>query len=511
MQYINPFSILEIPINDGEFDSRILKRTKKRLLTEFELQGTTTIILNGHEMDKNAILKVFQQLEHSNLSTYHLMIAKQPLLNNFLEKGDLLLFQEKDWYLSTFNNKGVGYVSFLQPYFSEQFNRHFSKSLGKNNSSNFQLLCQASHFLLDEYKGGCFKNTYRTLMEVVNKLEYLVQKGYLIEKNIRPFIMDSFIKKMNLLPDYFIDIRVRIGRELEELALKVNNQYEKTKFAKKILRKGLALKTNEGTRYQLQYVLDQLNGKPEKTWGYGEPTDKEGFMNSFNFHYGWIFIGIFLVRIIFLFVSDSRSTDDYTLDFNEKFINTWEQQAKEDKALANNKELVQKLIEHHADVSATNIYDYETKELKAGENPFFGIPDLNRFTKTSNIEPAYEREFSIQEITNKSPWDVILIYETDLITCAEYLPKDEVIELHLEKGYGKLTAYAGEDWRRNFPLNNQYKGAFVKSHGIIPLPVGLFNNSSNTEKHFFRYKVLIEKRDNSEIVRISSKLTYFNN
>lgn len=512
MQYINPFSILEIPIQDGELDSQILKRAKKRLLTEFELHGTTTILLNGHEMDKNAILKTFQQLEYRNLSAYHSRIAKQPLLNNFLEKGDLTLFQETDWHLSTFDDKDLGFISFLQPYFSEQFNRNFSKSFTNNHSSNFKLLGQAGQFLPNEYEGGCFKNIYRALMETVNKIEYLAGRVYLTEKAIRPFIMDAFINEMNLLPDYFIDIRVRIGCALEEIALKMNNKYEKTKFAKKILKKGLALKTNEDTRYKLQYVLDQLNGKPERKWGYGKPTDGGGFMSifSFNFNYGWIFIGIFLVRMFFLFIGNDRKTDDYNLDFNEKYINTWKQ-AKEDRALSNQKELTQKLKEHHAKSGQTDIDNYETKALKAGENPFFGVPDLNRFLAKNKTISTSEGEFSLQEITNKSPWDVILIYETNLITCAHYLPTGGVIELRLEKDYGELTAYAGEDWKRDFPLNQQYKGAFIKSHGVIHLRVGLFNNSSNREKIFFRYKVLIEKRENSEMVKITSTLTYFNN
>ena len=508
MQYINPFSVLDIPMETNEVDSRILKRTKKRLLTEFELQETTTITLNGHEMDKNAILKIFKELEHSNLFQYHLMIAKQPLLNDFLEKGKLGLFREPDWHLPIFKDSDLGFISFLQPYFSEQFNQHFSKSSINHYRLNYQLLCQAGQYLPTSYEGGCFKNTYRALMEQVNKVEEISKRNYLTEQLISPFTKKDFIERMNLLPDYFIDVRINIGSSLETIALTMNNKYDKTQLAKKILRQGLKLKTNESCRYQLQYVLDQLNNQPEEKWGYGKPTDRARFRFRFNFSYGWIFILLFFIRMVVLFVGTNSSSNTYdTLDFNEKYFNQWEQTQKIGE---NDRSLVYNLIEHHINEASTDIKTYKTETLETDKNPFYGVPNLNRFRQRRRQNSSDKKtKFSILKIINESPWDVLLIYENSLITCAEYLPKGKNLKLKIQKGYAKLTAYAGNDWKPNFPLNKDYQGAFMTSHGIVTLPDSFINsNRINDKIGVFIHEIKIEKTQNNEMIKSTSSIHY---
>jgi len=100
-----------------------LKRLKKEILLEFQLTNDSTIILNGYEIDKNGILKIFDDLD-SQLQL-HVFIYKNVKLNAFLNDGNMALLRDNlaiqkiknvDQYKDAIEQK---IVSKLQPMITE--------------------------------------------------------------------------------------------------------------------------------------------------------------------------------------------------------------------------------------------------------------------------------------------------------------------------------------------------------------------------------------------------------
>lgn len=294
MKYINPFSILGLTPSDN-IDRQSLRKLKREWLTEFELQGSVTINLNGQEMDKTAVLKVFDQFDNERLLTHHLTIFKHSSLQAFLENNSLRFFRSNQT-ADFFDQHDEEFIQYLQPYFSHQFDFFFSKAIKEKSRPTIKLLSKEAVFLPYQYEGACFKNSYRFLMAEVNELSDMTSINRKKIKKIKHYFTDQQIIFFNTLPDYFFDVRIKLGEYLEDIALLVNNELNDTMLARHILAQGLQYKTNESTRYRLQYVLDQLNFYPEEEWGNGSPTATPRSIKSTS-NWWWL---VFAVSVFYI-------------------------------------------------------------------------------------------------------------------------------------------------------------------------------------------------------------------
>ncbi len=300
MRYINPFSILEfLGLEPTEtLNPQSLRRLKRQLLTEFELQESTTIKVNNNEMDKNAVLETFEELEDETLFAYHLIIFKHTFLKRFLEFGSLRFFRlnlTKTFFAQYQDNKG--FIEYIRPYFSAQFDIAFYSAILQKDKIT-RLLSNEAAFFPHQYEGDCFKMAYRTLIQDVDHLGDMKPINRQKIKKINLYFTDKYVIFFNLLPDYFFDVRIKLGQHLEEIALSVNNELGDTRLAKHILAQGLQYKTNESTRYRLQYILDQLNSYPEEEWGNGTPTTTPHSFKS-NSNHWWIILIVCILGVIY--------------------------------------------------------------------------------------------------------------------------------------------------------------------------------------------------------------------
>lgn len=114
MPYHSPLHIFDGKNLSG-VDEASLKRLKKELLLQFDLQQQTTIRLNGQEYDKASLLAAFDELKTD--AEFHLRLYRNKDLLNFLEKGEVRFFENKknrvDW------NDPV-FWSWVEPFFIEK-------------------------------------------------------------------------------------------------------------------------------------------------------------------------------------------------------------------------------------------------------------------------------------------------------------------------------------------------------------------------------------------------------
>ena len=310
MNYINPFHILSSHVRDGEkIDKALLKRVKKRLLSEFELMDSATIFIGENEFDKNAILHFFDKIEKDQALFEHWKIYQNKPLLEFLEKGDLTFFKRTNAIEEIANDEKL--FHYIAPYLVEQFNDELYDAVRKMDIRQTRLLSKSIQALDNKQETNAYQKTYRYLRGRIQDLKLTVEdakrpKERVLDSEVDRFLHPSFMTVFNFLADhYFERIRNEYAIELESLAINLHNTSRRTDLAIECLEAGLELHINEDTTKRLNYVLKQLqtkNGKEIPKRKTGERTSqrkkaKERRVNQRTVF--WIVQGAILIWYLF--------------------------------------------------------------------------------------------------------------------------------------------------------------------------------------------------------------------
>ena len=269
MNYINPFHILSNHVRDGEkIDKALLKRVKKRLLSEFELMDSATILIGDNEFDKNAILQFFDKIEKDQALYQHWKIYQNKPLLEFLEKGDLTFFKRSNAIEEITSDEKL--FHYIAPYLVEQFNDELYDAVRKNDIRQTRLLSKSIQALNNKQETNAYQKTYRYLRGRIQDLKLTVEDAKrpnqrVLDSEVDNFLHPSFMTVFNLLGDhYFERIRNEYAIELESLAINLHNTSRRTALAIECLEAGLELNLSEDTISRLNHVLKQLQTKNGK-------------------------------------------------------------------------------------------------------------------------------------------------------------------------------------------------------------------------------------------------------
>lgn len=281
MNYINPFHILSSHVRDGEkIDKALLKRVKKRLLSEFELLDSPTIFIGDNEFDKNAVLQFFDKIEKDQALYQHWQIYQNKPLLDFLEKGDLTFFKRSNAIEEVVNDEKL--FHYVSPYLVEQFNDELYDAVRKMDIRQTRLLSKNIQALDSKREINAYQKTYRYLRGKTQDLKVTVEDAKrknhrVLDSEVEGFLHPSFMTVFNFLADhYFERIRNEYAIQLESLAINLHNTTRRTDLAIECLEAGLELNISEDTQNRLNYVLKQLQTKNGKKI----PTGKTGKRTS---------------------------------------------------------------------------------------------------------------------------------------------------------------------------------------------------------------------------------------
>ncbi|MEM6726163.1 MAG: hypothetical protein AAF598_19120, partial [Bacteroidota bacterium] len=297
MQYHSPLHILDLDTHQ-DLDRAALKKAKKRLMAEFELQDAVTIELAGKSYDRQAVIDLFESLEQPGLIEHHLSIFKDQQLLAFLEHGDL------SWFRSTTVRtymEDKAFADFLGPYFAYQFNRILLKGVKANRFGIIRTLFSKPLPIDERFEDDCFRSAYRSLISRVKDLEEIARRAsrYRMPKSRYGSFLSSDAKLLlNALPDYFMGIRDRYAMALHDLGLALFNQHRRGRASIEVVRFGRSLKTDPNVSYNLKYVLDQLEDMTN-IWG----NPKGGSSNT-DYSIGWILFGVFIIARLIMAIAD---------------------------------------------------------------------------------------------------------------------------------------------------------------------------------------------------------------
>lgn len=159
-QYVSPLALAGTANGDIQ-DRRGLQLAKKRMLAELELSGETTLQLNGQAFSKNDIVIFFDELSGQGTLDFHIAVAKDKVLQTFLEKAELLPL---DKFLPEPLYSDPAFIDWISPYFCFSFCKLARGCIAENDTATWNTLF-GNPFLMN--------NIYRE--EAWDDLEKLVE------------------------------------------------------------------------------------------------------------------------------------------------------------------------------------------------------------------------------------------------------------------------------------------------------------------------------------------------
>lgn len=261
MQYINPLAILSLtPLQAREgISSSRLKREKKRLMAEFELNEASNIEIRGIKLGKNQVLALFDQLAEEDQVEFHAKVLEQEKLLLFLEESSLDYFYSGD--ISMLAAQSESFLGFIAPYFAFQYNKRLLHAFKQRDWEEIQTLSAHPLPIPSKYFAHAYKDTFHHIHTHIKEIEFTTQQideGATPDGKVQEYCDEMFIASLNRLPEYFDGSRDRYALTLENLAISVHNIHQRPKLAMFILKQGLKIHLGEDAKSALSHVLEQL-------------------------------------------------------------------------------------------------------------------------------------------------------------------------------------------------------------------------------------------------------------
>lgn len=267
-QYLSPFHLINnTSTEEMPTDASMLRRVKKEVLMEFELQDVTTIDIGAQAFDKDGVLKFFDHLEREKHLDLHWEIYLNKALLDFLEKGSLDFFKMPYYFEKLVKNKRL--FEFSLPYFIPCYNDVLFDSARKMDIRLTRLLSNHSTAFPPKMEGMAFQKAYRYFKTKSLDVEHSSKRilnSYVLDSELMDFLHPSLITVFNVLPSpYFDMLRDEYAMRLQDLAVNLQNTARRTDMAIEALEAGLELKVSEVTSSKLMHVLKQLQPEAGRT------------------------------------------------------------------------------------------------------------------------------------------------------------------------------------------------------------------------------------------------------
>lgn len=215
MKYTSPFHLLPAR-NMQALTADGLKRWKKELMLQFDLNQNSVIDIDGQEYDKNDILQAFDLLK--DRPDFHLRLYQNKPLLNFVEKGDFDFFKnEKNWedFWDTPYRDWVGQW-FIPAYDKMVYGLVENKSF--EALEDLQNLQSSKFHLPDEWGSEAHQKSYRYLSQFVEKADVALEAMPPVEspkiklhKELREYVDLYYANLMKLLPQEFEGLQRQYG------------------------------------------------------------------------------------------------------------------------------------------------------------------------------------------------------------------------------------------------------------------------------------------------------------
>jgi hypothetical protein len=199
MQYINPFTLLQIQNVDLVTNQEIQKKIDD-FFSSVDVKNNW-VLLGSHKVHQDHILKYKREFTHVESLEIHRVILKDDHLFQFLELGQLDIFHKTEFHYEP------QLIQFITGYFAFQFSESLLKALEKKDLEQINLLCNCSDLPgVTDFEHLYFQSSLQWLDDKNDELEKeLDQVSWFSksEREIQHIITEEDIHFMDHLPSLF--------------------------------------------------------------------------------------------------------------------------------------------------------------------------------------------------------------------------------------------------------------------------------------------------------------------
>ncbi len=271
--YINPLELLrlEADLDLERLDTKTLQRAKKSLLQEIELEDGRVDWMPGLQLDRSRAIRLCDELNDPSLADHHYRVFRSPVLSGFLQRAELHHFLVDDdetpvALLEHIENDETGFVAWLSPLFSKQFNSTLTKAIEQRNVAAVECLLDGRRWVVPEDEDKCFEGSHRHVDRLLAPLRVAAEQSEAKKPTlpgIKALLSDGSVGDiLGLLPVAFHKEQEEAMSLVRSISVDTHNHHDDPDLAKAILKlaEAFALKS-PSLQHRLkedQKTLDEL-------------------------------------------------------------------------------------------------------------------------------------------------------------------------------------------------------------------------------------------------------------
>ncbi len=260
MNFLNPFELLEIE----NAEPALIKKAKRRKLTEFDLSDDGTIMVGSQKVTKSDFIRITDELDNPEKREFYLYILENQALNNFL-------MYENISFLSNYRQENMfsnqDFINFISSYYAEQYNKVLLKAFENEDIHLLKKIGSNSPLVTNEDKEKCYKGVSFLLKSLTDELQEIRndidnEESYYDEDTVEELYPDLQEKananQINILPSYFQNQRNEIAQKIRNISVAVFNGINDAEASFKIISYSLSFNINNLTKQKLQKDYEQI-------------------------------------------------------------------------------------------------------------------------------------------------------------------------------------------------------------------------------------------------------------
>lgn len=213
-----------------------LKVLKKEFILEYQLTNQAVVPFNGHLLDKNAILVIFEHLNDSLEN--HLIAYETDIIDTFLNYGDL------NYLLAPHHSKRIIKTIITHPNLRDQLLHKISDIIGEtfitpteNREQLLQKILGITDRLPLDYEERAYAASCRYLRNEIESIKtrydnpFLDNSSLKLEPELQTMVDIRFLKLFQLLPQKFHFLAYEYCLWCQDFVLKLT-QYREANYAK---------------------------------------------------------------------------------------------------------------------------------------------------------------------------------------------------------------------------------------------------------------------------------------
>ncbi|MFL5730564.1 MAG: hypothetical protein ACJ75J_13845, partial [Cytophagaceae bacterium] len=217
MEYISP---INFPAYFGQpfpQTAEEIKRLKKKVLAEFELENADFIIIHKKEYDKNTCIVLIEQMANQENLAIHETIFSHKALLEFLESGKA----SEELVIRGDIRKDKKLWEFVAPYFTYRFGKFLDNSFDKKTFANVKQVLYCIYFLPDEHMDWCLQK----IVSYLNSLSSSFTSAFshsMSEAQINEVADQDFISRLDQLRATLKPLKTKLAEAYIDFIVKAN-------------------------------------------------------------------------------------------------------------------------------------------------------------------------------------------------------------------------------------------------------------------------------------------------